>query len=166
MREEKILHKLCDKDPDGLRALMDRYIPYVSTVVWNILRYAMTQEDAEEVVSDVFLAAWHQAAQLQPGKVKAWLGAGARNKANNNLVELSDGTTPLDMLQREEERGLVRQAVDSLQPKDRQIFLRHYYYAQTVEEIAKHMKMPTSTVKSRLRRGRMKLKEYLIRREL
>lgn len=179
MREEKILHKLCDKDPDGLRALMDRYIPYVSTVVWNILRYAMTQEDAEEVVSDVFLAAWHQAAQLQPGKVKAWLGAVARNKAKNklrelgkelpleeDLLELSDGTTPLDMLQREEERGLVRQAVDSLQPKDRQIFLRHYYYAQTVEEIAKHMKMPTSTVKSRLRRGRMKLKEYLIRREL
>lgn len=47
MREDKILHKMRRKDPDGLKALMNRYIPYVSTVVWNILRYAMTPEDAD-----------------------------------------------------------------------------------------------------------------------
>lgn len=34
----------------------DRYTPYVSTVVWRALGPAATREDAEEVVSDVFLA--------------------------------------------------------------------------------------------------------------
>ncbi|MBQ7344915.1 MAG: RNA polymerase sigma factor [Oscillospiraceae bacterium] len=178
MKEEKAIKKIREKDPEGLRALMDRYIPYVSAVVWNILRHAMAVEDAEEVVSDVFLAAWDQGEDLQVGKVKAWLGAVARNKAKNklrklgkelpleeDLLELSDGVTPQDRLEQQEEVTLVRQAVEALPPKDREVFLRHYYYAQSVEEIAKKMKMPASTVKSRLRRGRMKLKDYLMGRD-
>lgn len=178
MREEKVIQKICDKDPDGLSALMDRYIPYVSTVVWNILRSAMTVQDAEEVVSDVFMAAWNQPEDLRPGKVKAWLGAVARHKAKNKLRELGQDL-PLEedilelpdisqfaFLERAEEKRLVRQAVDSLSPKDREIFLRHYYYAQQISEISREMRIPESTIKSRLRRGRMKLKEYLTGRDM
>ena len=169
MREERTLQKLCSRDPEGLRALMDRYIPYVSTIVWNILRGAMTPQDSEEVVSDVFMAAWDQADQLQAGKVKAWLGAVARNKAKNKLRQMGQ-TLPLeeDVLELEDNtyeqfelQELIRSAVDSLSPKDREIFLRHYYYAQTVEEISQQMKMKPATVKTRLRRGRLKLKEFL-----
>ena len=85
MREDVILRKLRSRDPAALEALMDRYIPYVSTIVWNILRNAMTKEDAEEVVSDVFLAAWNQAGDIRSGATKAWLGAVARNKAKTKL---------------------------------------------------------------------------------
>lgn len=169
MKEEKALRRMCDGNPEGLRNLMDCYIPYVSSVVWGILRGAMTPEDAEEVVSDVFLAAWNQAQQLQAGKVKAWLGAVARNKAKNKLRDMGQ-SLPLeeDVLEladhtyeQSELRQLVRCAVDSLPTADREIFLRHYFYAQTVEEISRQMKMNPATVKTRLRRGRMKLKEFL-----
>lgn len=71
MREETILRRLCDRDPAGLEALMDRYLPYVSAVVWNILRDSMTPEDGEEVASDVFYAAWEQAYELKPDHVKS-----------------------------------------------------------------------------------------------
>lgn len=178
MREEKAIQKVKNRDPDGLQVLMDRYIPYVSAVAWNILRDAMTVQDAEEVVSDVFLAAWNQPDALQAGKVKAWLGAVARYKAKNALrnvgrelpldedvLELPDAS-PLGNLEQEEEKQMLRQAVDSLGGKDREIFLRHYYYAESVSQIAGEMKMPESTVKTRLRRGRMKLKEYLTGREI
>ena len=47
MREEKAVQKILDRDSDGLQALMDRYIPYVSAVVWGILREIMTSQDAE-----------------------------------------------------------------------------------------------------------------------
>ena len=57
MNEEKLLRKLRQGDAAALSALMDRYLPYVSAVVWNILRGALPPEDAEETVSDVFLAA-------------------------------------------------------------------------------------------------------------
>ena len=94
MREAKILQKIKAGDPSGLEALMDIYVPYVSVIVWNILRNAMSPEDAEEVVSDVFLAAWNQSSDLKVGHVKGWLGAVARNKAKNKLRQIGQ-TIPL-----------------------------------------------------------------------
>lgn len=179
MREETILRKMRLKDPAGLEQLMDRYIPYVSAVVWNILRGCMTAEDAEEVVSDVFLAAWNQAEDIQPGFTKAWLGAVARNKARTKLrqrsqtlpleedvLELPGEDTPVAAAEKAEERRLVRKAVDSLGEPDREIFLRHYYYAQTVQEISQKMHLNESTIKTKLRRGRTRLKTQLLRWEV
>ncbi len=176
MKEETILRKLRQKDPQGLEALMDKYIPYVSAVCWNILRFSMQPEDAEEVVSDVFLAAWDQADRIQPGSAKQWLGAVARNKARNRLrilgqelpleedvLELPEELTPQGQLDRREEQRLVRRAVEHLPGEDREIFLRHYWYAQTVQEISDGMHLNLSTVKTRLRRGRLRLKELLTR---
>lgn len=176
MREEAMIEKIRAGDPTGLEALMDRYLPYVSAVVWHILRNVMPVEDGEEIVSDVFLAAWGQPEALRPGSVKAWLGAVARNRAKNRLRQISR-TLPLEEdaldipgpddppgeYERAVERRLVRQAVDSLPGPDREIFLRHYYYAQTVQEISCRMGLNESTVKTRLRRGRMKLKDTLTR---
>ena len=176
MTEQTMIRKIRARDPAGLEALMDRYIPYVSAVVWNILRFSMQPEDAEEVVSDVFLAAWNQAEDLQSGKVKAWLAAVARNKAKSKLrqlgrelpleediLELPGQESPEAELTRTEERFLVNWAVNDLPEQDREIFLRHYYHAQTVREIAAEMALKESTIKTRLRRGRMKLKEILTR---
>lgn len=176
MRDELALRKIKRGDPAGLEELMDRYIPYVSAVVWNILRNAMSKEDAEEVVSDVFLAAWEQAQDIRANVVKAWLGAVARHKAWNKLrsrgyelpleediLELPGEESPERNLTRKEEAKLVRRAVDSLDEPDREVFLRHYFHAQTVQEISQVMCMNESTVKTKLRRGRGRLKELLTR---
>ena len=176
MTELTIIRKIRAGDPAGLEALMDRYIPYISAVVWNILRFAMQPEDAEEVVSDVFLAAWNQADDLHTGKIKPWLAAVARNKAKSklrslsvdlpldeDLLELPGQDSPETDLTRTEERFLVNWAVNDLPEPDREIFLRHYYHAQTVREIAAAMSLNESTIKTKLRRGRAKLKETLTR---
>ena len=55
----------------------------------------------------------------------------------------------------------MRQALDHLQPQDKEIFLRYYYYAQTVAEISMDMSLNASTIKTKLRRGRNKLKKLL-----
>ena len=177
MREDAILHKMQTGDPSGLESLMDIYISYVSTVVWKILRGAMSQEDGEEVVSDVFLAAWQQSSELKPGFVKGWLAAVARNKAKNKLrkmgktlpleddfLDIPGPNDPLNDVEQAEEQQLVRKAIQSLPAQDREIFLRYYYYAQTIQEISCDMAINESTIKTRLRRGRAKLKEILTRK--
>lgn len=176
MREKKALRKMLANDPSGLEILMNVYTPYVSTIVWDILRGFMSPEDCEEVVSDVFIAAWNQAADLKLGRIKSWLAAVARNQAKNKLREL-EKTQPLeddameicisnepeDYLERSEERNLIKQAIWTLSKQDQEIFLRHYYYFQTTKEISLSMKMNESTVKTKLRRGRIKLKEILVK---
>ena len=179
MREHTALRKLKSGDPEGLRELMVLYTPYVSAVVWGILRGAMSPEDCEEVASDVFLAAWEQAGDLRAGKTRPWLGAVARNKAKNKLRQLGRDLPleedalalpapgdPCSDLERAEEQEQVRRAVDALPRRDREVFLRHYFYGQTVEEISAQMDMNPSTVKTKLRRGREKLKQILTREGL
>lgn len=176
MREDVILRKIRAGEPEGLERLMDHYIPYVSCVVWNILKGAMSPEDAEEVVSDVFLAAWEQCGDIRLGYVKPWLGAVARNKAKNclrkakmtlpleeDILEIPDDCTPEGVLEENEEALLVRRAVDSLGEPDREIFLRHYYFSQSVCKISQEMNLNESTVKTKLRRGRARLKTTLMR---
>ena len=55
--------------------------------------------------------------------------------------------------------------MEALPDGEREVFLRHYYYAQTVREIAAAMDLKESTVKTRLRRGREKLKAMLTKGE-
>lgn len=174
MNDSALLRRLRAKDPAALEALMDKYIPYVSAIVWNFLCASMSREDAEEVVSDVFLAAWNQAKDIRLNALKQWLGAVARNKARQKLraagfdlpleedvLEIPAGDSPENSLAREEEARLVREAVDRLEEPDREIFLRHYWFAQSVSQIGKQMRMNESTIKTKLRRGRARLKETL-----
>ena len=77
--EEKLVKALRRGELSALEELLDRYTPYVSSVIARILRGR--QADVEELTADVFLAAWDNRAKLQPGQVKGYLGAIARNRA-------------------------------------------------------------------------------------
>lgn len=79
------------------------------------------------------------------------------------VLELPDECTPSAAAEQAEERKLVQKALNQLEPTDREIFLRHYYYAQTVEEISQRMHLNPSTIKTKLRRGRLRLKTILQR---
>ena len=177
MEERALIRALRRGDPAGLEALIAQYTPFASAVAGHILRGA--PRDVEEVVSDAFLAVWDHAAKLRPGKVRAYLGAVVRNRAKNRLRSLGrdlpleedvlelertaeDG--PAAALERSERAALVRETLDALSPEDRAIFLRHYYHCQSVAEIAAALDMNPATVKTRLHRGRKKLKELLLER--
>ena len=58
---------------------------------------------------------------------------------------------------------MVRRSIDHLGEPDREIFLRHYYYYQTVSEISQEMRLNESTIKTKLRRGRSRLRTILLR---
>ena len=112
---------------------------------------------------------------MRPGSVKSWLGSVARNAAKNKLraqgrelpleddMLLLDGATPETEVERREQQRLVSEAVLAMQWPEREIFLRHYYYGQTVSVIGVEMAMNPSTVKTHLRRGREKLRTVLAR---
>ena len=59
----------------------------------------------------------------------------------------------------------LRQAIDAMRPKDREIFLRYYYYLENTDTIAARMDIPAATVRSRLARGREQLKNTLCKED-
>lgn len=174
MNEEKAIRAIGHKDETALAWIIDRYAAYVNTIIYNILGRTMTASDIEEVSSDVFLALWSNAKKVTPDKLKAYLRGIARNKAKEkmrsigldvpleeDLILISDADLELDFEAREQAK-FIRCALLAMQYPDREIFLRHYYYYQTLSQIAKEMGINSSTVKTRLRRGRDKLKEVLL----
>lgn len=173
MTEAAALLRLQHGKEDALAWFIDKYTPYVCTVIRYIIGASMTEEDVEETASDVFLVLWAEAVRVHPDKIRAWLGGVARNKARQKLRErgltvsldedllLSDDTDLEQTLERAERDRLVREAVNAMEPTDREIFLRYYYHGQPVTAIAEELHMPLSTVKSRLRRGREKLRARL-----
>ena len=166
LEERELLRRLRRGDPSALEELMDRDMGFACGLAGSVLRGR--PRDAEEVVSDAFLALWEHAGQVEPGKLRPWLGRVVRNKALNRLRALG-GELPLEedwlalepdrrpgpaeAVEQAERAELIRALLNGLPPQDRAIFLRHYYYGQTAADIG-----------AALHRGRRKLKELLMER--
>lgn len=173
MTEATALLRLQHGREDALAWFIDKYTPYVCTVIRYVIGSSMTEEDVEETASDVFLALWTRADCVTLATLRPWLGGVARNKAKQKLrqrgLALSldedllaiEGADPEEALEQAERDRLVREAVLSMELTDREIFLRYYYHCQPVAIIARELRVPVSTVKSRLSRGRQKLREKL-----
>lgn len=173
MEEEKQLKRLKRRDEWALEWFIDRYASYVNTVIYRVSGAAATGDDLEELASDVFLTLWVNAEHVCTGKVKAYLGGVARNKAKelmrkrgtelpleDDLIVISGENIERDFEEREQAR-YIRRAVLAMEEPEREIFCRYYYFYQTVAEIGAEMGMNPSTVKTRLHRGRKKLKDVL-----
>lgn len=146
------------------------------------LRITQRQETAEEVVSDVYLQVWQQAATYVPerGKVIAWLCVLCRSRALDALrrdntvlrqsaVDLDSvpepgiPCDPPDLLQSVEEGSAVHVALGQLIEQQRQLLALAYFRGYTHSELAAFMDMPVGTVKTHLHRAMINLKQLMSR---
>lgn len=174
MTEGNALRELKRGSEEALCFFIKQYSAYVSTIIYQITGAYLDKSDIEEVAADVFFAFWNNAEKVRPNSVKAYLGTIARNMAKNKLrslgkempleeeILLVEQISPEAQLEKKELRTTVRRAVQSMGEPEREIFLRHYFYFQTVEKISGEMGIPAATIKTKLRRGRLRLKQTLM----
>ncbi len=168
MEEEELVRRLRRGDTRALEILIQQYTAYVSAVAARIL--PGQPEDWEEITADTFLAAWNSRDKLWPGRLGSYLGAIARNRAFNirraqkEALPLEDDVLTLEpdaphqAAEARELSQLLYEALNQLDERPRELFLRHYYYGQTVAVAAAAMEVNLSTAKTWLRRGRETLK--------
>lgn len=173
---KKLVPRLRRGDTAALGEVIEIYTPYVYAIVSNILNGALPEEDAEEIVSDTFTMLWYKRLNVNEDTLRGYIAAIARNKAKSRLrasraVEPLDDDIPLTDCKLPEEQYIVdemsaaaREAVDSLPEPDREIFQRHYFLYQRTEEIARDMDINATTVRTKLARGRKRLRAYLTER--
>lgn len=172
MTEAKALKDLKNGSEEALAWFIKTYTPYVTTIIHNIIGSAMDLSDVEEVAADVFVSLWQNAGKVY--SAKGFLGTVARNKAKSKLRKLGcdlpledeilvvDELSPETRIEKKELNAAVKRAVLDMPQPEREIFLRFYYYCQTVETISEEMRLNLSTVKSKLRRGRIRLRGRLV----
>ena len=136
--------------------------------------YTKDERTAEEVVQDVFLK-FHQTRHRfdERASIKTYLTKMTVNRSYDylrswkhrtfSLLEQLTGTSKgadARVVQKEE-CGEITQAVLKLPVKYREVLLLYYYEDLQVKEVAEFLQVPVSTVKTRLQRGREKLKQLL-----
>lgn len=181
MTDEEILSLYFRREEQAIRETSDRYSACCYTVANRILQ---SPEDSEECVNETWLRAWKTIPPAYPHNLKAYLTSITRNLAFNIrrsrkalrrgsgeisavLEELSecvaaDGTPEEDLIQRELGQT-INAFLDTLPERDRDVFLRRYYYVESHREIAQRYRLRENTVAVILTRVRKKLKQHLIR---
>ena len=181
MDDAKIITLYLSRDEKAVSETEKKYGKRLAAIAGNVLDDA---RDVEEIVNDTYHQAWRLIPPNEPHDFFfAFLSRITRNLAldrcrENNAakrtgvtVELTDELAECtasddDVAQTVEETELYRQVSAFLRtlPKDRRIiFLRRYYYMQSVSEIAADLHVSESRVKTTLFRQRQRLRTYLIK---
>jgi RNA polymerase sigma factor (sigma-70 family) len=164
-------------DEAALGALYDATL---GKVYGFALRITGKPEAAEEVVGDVYLQAYRDAARFDTsrGPVIAWLMMLTRSRALDHLRRRDVAEShpepetlhperhigendPLDGLLEVEGHAQLKFALEALSPMQRQMLALAFYRDLSHQEIADHTGLPLGTVKSHIRRALEKLKPLL-----
>lgn len=166
------------KDQDKL-VFKKVYVQYFALVMYVVKRCGITQAECEDVVQDIFLKLFHQAASIQDrNSIKAWLSISARNLALDHLrrqktrtdkaeeikysvqqtAAQSDGT-----LLKELEVVLIGNLLIQIEQETGDSTLTLFYReGLTASEIARRNNEPVSTVTNRLSRMRKRFRDYFV----
>ena len=177
--EIALLHRIGQGDRRSFEELYDRFSGVLFSTGYRVLN---NQEAAEDVLQDVFIQIWEKAALYDParGKPMTWAITLTRNKAIDRLrstqrrsrlqddleheaqtVEQFDDKNSFDAVSSVETGEMVREAIKKLSKDQREAIELAFFSSLTQTEISERLGEPLGTVKARIRRGMLKLKDLL-----
>lgn len=179
MDDTKIIQLYFDRSETAIEETAVKFGAYLNQIAYRILR---CREDAEEVVSDTYIAAWNAIPPTVPTVLKHFLSritrnlafdrldyttAGKRNAHMNILLSELEECIPaphssMEELWESKQIGQVlNQFLSTLSTDDCRIFLNRYYHSESIRQISEIHGISESKVKYRLSCLRRKLRDHL-----
>lgn len=175
MDDELIIDLFWKRSETAISETERKYGSYCRSIAYGILS---DRQDTEECVNDTWLRAWDAIPPQRPSKLSAFLGRITRNLSLDryDYNHAAKRSHPMDQLLSEldeciadqrddyaqkELTDILNQFLRSLDREKRNLFLRRYWYCESIETLAKRYGLSESAVKSSLFRVRNKLKAYL-----
>ncbi len=178
MDDQKIIELFNRRDGEAIRKTQEKYGSYINTVIGGLLK---SLPDIEELANDTYMGLWQSIPPANPRNLKAYIAAVARQKAMDKLDYLTaqkrnaNLTMLIDELdeaipdsQRTEDTVTAIETADEinfflsgLASHDRYIFLRRYWFGDSINQIAEKTGVSDSQVKNSLFKTRKQLKKYL-----
>lgn len=180
MTEQELLKLLKTDAEKGLRELIKIYGNAFYTICKNIL-HDFSEEDVEEVVSDVLVGIWKSKEHFNEFKgvsFKSYCYGIARKtalkkrrdcKKNGELIPLNEDILKDDylleqQLEKEEEERILTEVLMNQEETLRQIFILRYFYFYKVKEIADLLKISNKKVENYLYRGKEVMRRELLKK--
>src|SRR5271155_4097556 len=169
-----VLHRIAGGDSAAVQDCIDQYGP----LVWSLARrLSRTASDAEDATQEIFLDIWRSAGRFDAsqGSDKVFIAMIARRRLIDRLRKTS-AEPPMDPVEVLEsvawsdpgtasetsvEVEQATRALAELRPEQRQVLELGLLHGLSQSEIAARLSMPLGTVKSFMRRGLIKVREYM-----
>ena len=178
LKDSEIVQMLIERDENGAEELRKKYEKYMEKVARDSLHDG---RDAEECVNDALLAAWNSIPPQEPKDLRAYLSTLVKNIAisrvrRDNAVRRAPGneTLPLDELEDLIGDGQVEEAAEvnelsaaisrflrERSESERNIFIRRYWFDDSIDQIARRFGAGESKIKMTLKRTRDRLRSFL-----
>ncbi|HEY2682874.1 MAG TPA: sigma-70 family RNA polymerase sigma factor [Steroidobacteraceae bacterium] len=169
-----MLQRIASGDSAAVRECIDEFGP----LIWSIARrLSRTPSDAEDATQEIFLDIWRSAGRYDAsqGSDKVFIATIARRRLIDRLRKTSSEPPmdPVETLDSVEwansasasetcvEAEQATRALAELKPEQRQVLELGLLKGLSQSEIAAHLNMPLGTVKSFMRRGLIKVREYM-----
>ena len=169
-----VLQRIASGDSAAVRECMDQY----GALVWSLARrLSRTASDAEDATQEIFLDIWRSAGRFDAaqGSDKMFIAMIARRRLIDRLRKKSaePPMDPVEVLEsvawsepgsRSEtslEAEQAMRALKELRPEQRQVLELGLLHGLTQSEIATRLGMPLGTVKSFMRRGLIRVREFM-----
>lgn len=162
-----IVTAIRQKDYDGLDQLIDKYGGDILMMIRRVLNHAAEKSYHQEVQNEVFYRIWDQIERFDPEKssFKTWCLTIARHLSLDMKRKIIRDLkmVPSESLEENptEESYFPKESfltlVEALSEEDQLIFLKHYYYQDSPQEIAGDLGLKAEVIYNRLSRGRKKL---------
>ncbi len=173
---ENLLAKVASGNPEAFEELINKY----GNLIWSIARrYLSNQNEAEDAVQEIFVALWQSAGRFDPNKASeiTFISMITRRRLIDNLRKnnkhkvlksiedsLSDDVfSQKSNLEENAEISLVIRALKKLDIQDQELLSLSIYQGYSHLEIAKLLNLPLGTVKTKIRRNLMKIREDIKR---
>lgn len=175
MDDHDILSLLWQRSERAIPTLADHFGAHLYHTAMNLLG---NPRDAEECVNDTYLAVWNSIPPKRPEPLRPYICRIGRNIALNRLrsssvqkrsgyeISLEELAGCISAPRMEDGQALGRAMdawLDTLNKESRAIFLRRYWFGDSVKDIAAAFSMTENAVSVRLSRLRDSLKTYLIK---
>ncbi len=178
MDDHAIIALYWERNERAIRETSQKYGKLCAYIANNVLS---NREDSEECVNDTYLALWNAIPVQRPERFSVFIGKIVRNlalkkyeyisaakrnpSAVTSLEELGECTSGAPGVESELEGRLIEQAINDFLWKQseekRNIFIRRYWYFDSIGEICRRTGYGQSKVKSMLYTMRQKLKKHL-----
>lgn len=179
MEDEQIVVLYWQRDEHAIDETRTKYGNYCRSIAYNILG---SKEDAQECENDTYLAAWNAIPPHRPSLLSTFLGkltrrtsldrwkANTAQKRGGDTVTLSldelEGCIPDDRsidirMEQDLLSGTISAFLRTLSRQERQVFLRRYWYLDSIADIAHRFGFTQSRVKMMLLRTRQKMRQHL-----
>lgn len=179
MTDREILDLLFARSERALEALEEKYGALCRRIAYNIVGDA---RDAEECAADTALAVWNTVPPKEPDPLSPYVGRIARNLALDRyrynragrryaggdavLAELAEIVLGADSAESEAETSALTDALNRFlraeRAPDRRMFVRRYWYGDSVESVARDAGVTPNAAAVRLCRMRERLRRYLL----